>query len=68
MKRLIISLIFLSICISAFPQSETENMLKYWHYRNRLKNFVILGTKQGESEIIVKRNDFKVHYQKLIAL
>ena len=58
MKRIIIYLIFVSACTNVFSQSESENMLKYWHYRNRLKYFVVPGTNRGESEIIAQRNYF----------
>ncbi len=56
MKNLIILILFVNVYINTFAQSESENMIKYWHYRNRLKYFVIPGTKQGESEIIGIRN------------
>ena len=52
---------------NTFAQSESENMLKYWHYRNRLKYFVVPGAKQGESEIIGIRNNMKDNYLKFIA-
>jgi len=31
-------------------------MLKYWYYRDRLKYFVVPGTKKGESEMATARN------------
>lgn len=68
MKKLIIITVLFISYFNTFSQSDNENMLKYWHYRNRLEYFVIPGTKQGESEVIAQRNDFKYNYQKLIAL
>ena len=68
MKKLIsITIIFISY-FNTFSQSDNENMLKYWHYRNRLKYFVIPGTKQGESEVIAQRNAHINNNQKHIAL
>ena len=58
MKRILIYLVLVNACINAFPQSDNENMLKYWHYRNRLQYFVIPGTNQGESEMLSERNHF----------
>jgi len=68
MKKIIFLIIFVNVYINTFAQSGSENILKYWHYRNRLKYFVIPGTKQGESEIIAQRNALKYNYQKHIAL
>ena len=68
MKRILIYFVLMIACINAFPQNDNDNMLKYWYYRNRLKYFVIPGTKQGESEIISQRNALKYNYQKHIAL
>ncbi|MBI5541987.1 MAG: T9SS type A sorting domain-containing protein [Bacteroidia bacterium] len=58
MRKIIFLILFVNVYINSFAQSGTENMLKYWHYRNRLNYFVIPGTRQGESEIISQRNDF----------
>ena len=54
-KLIIISMLFITY-FNTFSQSYNENMLKYWHYRYRLKYFVIPGIKQGESEILGGRN------------
>ncbi len=53
--------IFILICllmISATSFSQISNdMVKYWYYRNRLnKYFVIPGEQHGESQIICVRN------------
>ena len=68
MKKIIFLIIFVNVYINTFAQSGSENMLKYWHYRNRLKYFVIPGTKQGESEVIAQRNAHINNNQKHIAL
>lgn len=60
MKRNLLLIIFFSIFFNTFAQTpKSEMLLKYWSYRDRLKYFVIPGTKQGESEIIDIRNAFK---------
>ncbi len=56
MKKLIIISVLLISCFNDFAQSDAENMLKYWHYRDRLKYFVIPGTNRGESEMLSERN------------
>jgi len=68
MKKILFFILFVNVYINTFAQSGSENMLKYWHYRNRLKYFVIPGTKRDESEIIAQRNALKYNNQKLIAL
>jgi len=57
MKKLFFLILFINVYLNPFAQNANENMFKYWNYRNRLKYFVIPGTKQGEGQIIVKRND-----------
>jgi len=56
MKRFIFLIISVNIYSFIFAQNDVDNMLKYWNYRNRLKYFVIPGTRQGESEILAIRN------------
>lgn len=56
MRNIFYIILFVNIYISTSAQSDNENMLKYWHYRNRLQYFVIPGTNRGESEIISERN------------
>ena len=63
MKTIIFLILFVNVNINTFAQNGSENMLKYWHYRNRLKYFVIPGNKQGESEIIGIRNRMDLQYQ-----
>ena len=60
MKKFIFLIIFVNIYINTFAQDPVNNMIKYWNYRNRLKYFVIPGTKQGESEVIGIRNDMSL--------
>jgi len=67
MRKIFYLILFVNVYINTFAQSESENMLKYWHYRNRLKYFVVPGAKQGESEIIGIRNNMKDNYLKFIA-
>ena len=45
-----------------FSQSPTEqqNLIRYWYYRDRLKHFVVPGSKQGESEMAGIRNRMEV--------
>jgi len=64
MKKFIFLILFAGININVFAQINNA-MLKYWYYRDRLKYFVVPGTKQGESEIIGIRNRFT---EKQIAL
>ena len=68
MKKIFFIILFVSVYINIFAQDPVNNMIKYWNYRNRLKYFVIPGTKRGESEVIAQRNDMKDNYQTLIAL
>ena len=61
MKKTILLLIFVSFCINSFAQQAcplTNQALTYWYYRDRLKYFIVPGEKQGESEVMVHRNDF----------
>jgi len=68
MKKILFFILFVNVYINTFAQNGNENMLKYWYYRNRLKYFVIPGTKQGESEVIAQRNAHINNNQKHIAL
>ncbi len=56
MRKLILIIFLFINYFNIFSQNDNENMLKYWHYRNRLQYFVVPGTKIGESEIISERN------------
>jgi len=56
MKSLLFILLIGIASIQCLSQT-TANMIKYWHYRDRLKKyFVVPGEKHGESQIICVRN------------
>lgn len=55
-KKIFYLILLVNVYINTFAQSGSENMLKYWHYRNRLQYFVIPSTKRGESEMLSERN------------
>jgi hypothetical protein len=48
MRKIFILMLVTNIVANSFAQSDVDNMIKYWHYRNRLKYFVVPGIKQGE--------------------
>ena len=51
-------LFLIVFCINTqitFSQISTD-LMKYWFYRNRLKYFVVPGSKIGESQIVCVRN------------
>ena len=48
--------LFLLFHLSSFSQNESDNLKKYWFYRDRLKYFVIQGLNQGESCVSAVRN------------
>jgi hypothetical protein len=57
-KKILTTLFLLVISQCVFSQI-TNNLIKYWYYRNRLNNyFVIPGEKIGESQIVCYRNKF----------
>ncbi|MFH2144027.1 MAG: hypothetical protein ABIJ97_16500 [Bacteroidota bacterium] len=57
MKTLIIALLCLLSIFEIYAQNTFQNNHeRYWHYRNRLKYFVKVGTNQGESCVASYRN------------
>ena len=56
-KILIVCILF-SLSSKLYAQNDSLNTQKYWHYRERLKYFVIPGTQRGESQIAGIRNRF----------
>jgi len=62
MKKIFILILFTNIFSTSFSQNDVENMIKYWHYRERLKYFIVPGIKQGESEVISTRNRMDDYY------
>ncbi len=66
MKRIIFLILFVIFSLNIYSQlNVTDDLLKYWYYRNRLQYFVVPGDKQGESEIIGIRNDMTDKYDVL---
>jgi len=58
MKRSLILLFLFSQLQYIINAQVNSDMVKYWHYRNRLNNFfVILGEQHGESQVIGVRNN-----------
>lgn len=53
--KITIYIIFILISSKCYSQIYSD-FIKYWHYRDRLKYFVIPGEKQGESQICCVRN------------
>lgn len=57
MKTIVTTIIILISQVYVFSQiSSVDNYERYWHYRNRLKYFVKVGTNSGESCISSYRN------------
>ncbi len=49
-------IIILTVSIQYVFSQSSVNLAKYWFYRNRLKCFVIPGSKIGESQFVCTRN------------
>jgi len=54
--KIIMLLVILAAPYLANAQSETQNLIKYWYYRNRLQYFVVPGDGPGESNVAGIRN------------
>lgn len=58
-KLLFVFFVFSSVSFNLMAQNDSLNTLKYWHYRERLKYFVMPGELRGESQIAGIRNRFE---------
>jgi len=66
MKTLIFSLLFIffvTISNSQPCSTPAQNLQKYWEYRERLKDFVVVGSDSGCSLISPDRTNGQVRYQ-----
>src|SRR5258705_8649694 len=57
LKTLISFCLFCSFIFLAAAQGPGDNLIKYWKYRERLKNFVVVGDCQGCSCPAVGRSN-----------
>ncbi|MBU0765647.1 MAG: hypothetical protein KJ607_12505 [Bacteroidetes bacterium] len=55
MKSVIVIIVLL-LQVFSFSQTPVNNIERYWHYRERLKYFVKVGTGEGESCVTSYRN------------
>ncbi len=65
MKTSIFSLFFISIASISIAQpcsSPANNLQKYWEYRERLKNFVVIGSDSGCSLLSDDRESNNIYY------
>lgn len=58
-KRIFLLLFAFTFSTKLFSQNDSINEAKYWHYRDRLKYFVLPGENRGESQIAGIRNRFE---------
>ncbi len=60
MKNLLFSFLFFGLLSSnLISQNDSTNNEKYWHYRERLKYFVMPGLMRGQSQVAGIRNRFE---------